>query len=200
MVTKANETSETNEEPVEQSREVAVDSDALAQWTFTAPFEGIVPHLYLDTRGNVTCGVGFLVPNKEALDRYEWQPDVLTARGDYDRVRASAPAHAAAYYAGLCHATLTAATMRAHFDAHVTTVVAQIAQWRLDTVPRAARVALVDMAFNLGVGGLSKYVRLRTAVLARDWATAALECSRKGIQQSRNDATRDLFLSLVGLV
>jgi len=198
MVTKANETSDEPVEAVEHSREVAVDSDALAQWTFTAPFEGIVNHLYLDTRGNVTCGVGFLVANREALDRFEWQPDVLTARGDYDRVRASAPAHVAAYYAGLCRATLTPATMRAHFDVHVTTVTAQLAGWKLGSLPRSARVALVDMAFNLGVGGLNKYKRLHLAVSAGLWAEAAAECSRKGIQQSRNDATRDLFLSLVG--
>lgn len=195
-MTKVNETTE---DPVEQSREVAVDSDALAQWTFTAPFEGIVPHLYVDTRGNVTCGVGFLVANKAALDRFEWQPDVRTAQTDYQRVCAAGAGHVASYYGRLCRASLTPATMRAHFDAHVTVVTAQLVVWNLASLPGAARIALVDMAFNLGVGGLNKYKRLHLAVSAGLWAEAAAECSRRGIQQSRNDATRDLFLSLVGV-
>jgi GH24 family phage-related lysozyme (muramidase) len=30
--------------------------------------EGVVPHLYLDTLGLVTCGVGHMVPSPDAMD------------------------------------------------------------------------------------------------------------------------------------
>lgn len=196
MVTKPNQSTEAIEGIDSQSGEVEVDSDGLAQWAFTAPFEGIVPHLYLDTRGNVTCGVGFLIPSREALDRYDWRPDIVTARTDYDLVRAAGPGRVASYYGKLCRATLTADTMRAHFDSHVRAVVTQLGHWNIAGVPRPVRVALIDMAFNLGIGGLNKYQKLKAAIADQRWRDAAAECSRRGIQAARNQATRDLFLSL----
>lgn len=33
----------------------------------TENYEGRVPHLYLDTRGLVTVGIGHLIPNKSAM-------------------------------------------------------------------------------------------------------------------------------------
>lgn len=39
--------------------------------------------------------------------------------------------------------------------------------------PRAA--AVVDMAFNLGRGGLARFVRMRSALLVRDYGRAATE-------------------------
>lgn len=171
----------------------------MTQWEFTAPFEGVIPHLYLDTRGNVTCGVGFLLANRAAVDAYEWHPNLNAAHADYDKVRVMAPGHVASYYASACTAHLTDETMHEHFDRHVASVRSQLASsWHLADLPRDAQIALVDMAFNLGVAGLDKFKKLHAAVDARDWATAATECSRKGVQQARNDATRDLFLGLVG--
>lgn len=165
-------------------------------WLFTAQAEGVVPHLYRDTRGHVTCGVGFRVPTREDLDAYAWQPDIATARADYERVRVAKPGMLANAYLPLCNATLTYATMRAHFEAHVALVVSQLSDWKLETRPQAARVAVVDMAFNLGIVGLNRFVKLKAAVLARRWADAAAECSRKGVGAARNTATRELFEEL----
>lgn len=168
------------------------------QWSFTAPHEGIVPHLYLDTRGNVTCGVGFLVPDEKALVRLPWSPDVQAAQADYWAVKRATPGRVASAYKPLCKARLTEVDMRALFDEHVEVFRKRMdPAWKLAHWPEPVRIALTDMAFNLGVSGLNKYRRLQVAVFARQWHIAAEECSRRGVSQARNDATRNMFLSAI---
>ena len=62
-----------------------------------------------------------------------------------------------------------------------------------DQLPSPAQVALFDMGFNLGIGGLQKFRNLLAAVDARDWERAAAECHRKGIGDDRNAETERLF-------
>jgi GH24 family phage-related lysozyme (muramidase) len=80
--------------------------------------------------------------------------------------------------------------------ADVTTFEAQLLKvlpnWH--SYPGPAQEALFDMAFNLGLGGLLKFPTLLKAVNEGDWATAAAQCHRRGIQNARNQATAALFL------
>jgi GH24 family phage-related lysozyme (muramidase) len=62
-----------------------------------------------------------------------------------------------------------------------------------DSYPDSVRLALFDMAFNLG--SLVKFPRLTEAVKARDWEAAAEQCVRRGIGNERNADTKKLFLS-----
>lgn len=172
----------------------------MTQWEFSAPFEGITYHLCLDERGSVVCGVRFLIPNKAALDRYAWKPDVLAADEDYDRVRRAEPGHVSRYYLTLCTAEMVPENVRQHFDSHVQALASDplMRAWELPALPNAARVALLDMAMTPGVVGLHRNVRLRAAVSERRWADAAAASSRPTVRPARNTATRNLFLSLVG--
>lgn len=167
----------------------------LAQWNFTAPFEGIVPHLYLDTAGVMTCGVGFAVPSVAELVKLPWWPNAFEAQADYRIVRGQPAGRVASFYAPLCKARLLSNGMQAVFAARVAEFRRNMRDWSLERQPLPVQLALVDMAYNLGAGGLSKFAKLRAAVNARDWSTAAVESHRNGVQQARNDATRDLFLS-----
>src|ERR1044072_4910652 len=87
----------------------------MTQWAFTAPFEGIVPHLYLDTRGHVTCGVGFLVPDIAALERYPWRPSSATARADWAEVTRMQPGLTPIHYRRVTCARLGEPDMRVLF-------------------------------------------------------------------------------------
>jgi len=67
-----------------------------------------------------------------------------------------------------------------------------------NSLPESARWALVDMAYNLGGGGLKKYAKLKTALekavkskKQEDFEAAAKESKRNGIQSSRNAAIYD---------
>lgn len=171
------------------------------QWSFTSPFEGAVPHLYLDTRGNVTAGVGFLVFDEATLGRLPWRPSVQDAIADFHHVRIAEKGHAASFYKPMCKARLNEIDMRRLFDLHVTAFRKQIdPAWHLNNWPECAQIALVDMAFNLGAGGLAKYRKLHVAVFARQWAVAAAECTRNGVGVARNEATRQLFLQALDVV
>jgi GH24 family phage-related lysozyme (muramidase) len=168
------------------------------QWTFTAPFEGIVPWLYKDSKGNVTCGVGFLVADEDALRRLPWSPSFEYARLDFQAVHDAPAGHTPAFYKPLCKARLSDVSMRAVFDRNVTAVRTALGPLHLERCPLPAQIALVDMAYNLGAANLlsvKKWPHLLAAVRAGQWAIAAEECHREDIQPARNAATRALFVS-----
>lgn len=56
---------------------------------------------------------------------------------------------------------------------------------------------LLDMAFNQGVSGLLHYSHMLSAILKRDWETAAAECavSDPGLDASRYKPLRKLMFS-----
>ena len=64
-----------------------------------------------------------------------------------------------------------------------------------ESFPLPARRALVDMAYNLGVGGLEKFPHLLAACNAGDWATAAAQCHRSTCRDTRNVWTAQMFVS-----
>lgn len=170
----------------------------LTQWDFTAGFEGVIPHLYLDTRGNVTCGVGFLVRRITDLDKYPWHPSVATARGDWHELQKPSvlAAQSAAYYRRICCARLTEPDMRRIFDEKAERFRAEIAaHWRLHTLPLRIQIALVDMSFQLGAKGLRDYRKLHAAVFSGRWEDAARESYRPDAQRARNARTAEAFLS-----
>lgn len=165
------------------------------QWSFSSKFEGVVNHLYKDTRNNVTCGAGFLVPDEAALRKFNWMPNLPSAIADFRLLQEQPSGKTPVFYRKICHARLSEDAIRQFFDNEVITCRKALQRdWNLSRLPEPVQIALVDMAFNLGVGGLSKYRKLRQAVQAHDWATAANECHRNGIQDARNEATRQLFL------
>jgi hypothetical protein len=63
-----------------------------------------------------------------------------------------------------------------------------------DGWPLPARRALIDMAYNLGVGGLSRFQEMLKACDRVDWASAAEECHRRTCRDERNEWTRELFI------
>jgi GH24 family phage-related lysozyme (muramidase) len=173
---------------------------ALSQYDFTAPFEGAIPHMYLDSVGLVTAGVGFMIPNTDALKFYPWSPNLQEAQADFlilQDLRAEG-IRSARYYRKHTHARLSDEAMRQIFANKVSDFRHNLQKdWNLNALPAPVQIALVDMAYNLGVGGLSKYRKLYEACIKRDWATAAKECRRSGPSEARNAETAAHFLGAV---
>ena len=163
--------------------------------------EGVVPHLYLDTRGNVTCGCGMLISKIGELGRFTWT-DFTAALNDWSKLQSmkraceygkTAPASR--------YAPVTRARMQdpmqglddllASLDGALGRRIHGFESW-----PTCAQEALVDMAWNLGVDGLVKgYPKMLAACAAGDWSTAAAECHRNGISDARNQRTYDRIVS-----
>lgn len=163
-------------------------------------FEGRVPHMYVCTGGEVTIGIGHAVQNAEEAVRLAWILDGRAAipaeiAADFARVAAAPKGLAANGYATLSRCrmqndaidTLAAADV-VRFAAGVA---AALPNW--NAYPACVQAALFDMAFNLGIGGLLKFHNLLNACDRAQWETAAAQCHRQGIGESRNLETAALF-------
>lgn len=168
-------------------------------------FEGRVPHMYLDTRGYPTTGVGHLLAAvKDAYGLPFLLPTGLAAAlhdilNDYQAVKQSQPGKLPKYYAAIADLRLSDASIDALLMSDIQVIssglITRLAE--LPTFPDPAQNALVNMAFQLGPHGVTaKYPRLMAACRAHDWKTAAAECFIPDAQKSRNDANKKFFLSI----
>jgi GH24 family phage-related lysozyme (muramidase) len=164
--------------------------------------EGVIPHMYLDTRGFVTCGVGHLLETSahaEALPfcYSEGRPaTVAEIRSEYAVVKGLTPGKVPGFYRIFATLRLMPAAIDELHERDIAAKSAEL-QSRLPAFvnyPAAAQMALLDMAFNLGTGGLfEKFPTLINTVRARDWLACSVHCHRVGIQDSRNVETAELF-------
>jgi GH24 family phage-related lysozyme (muramidase) len=163
-------------------------------------FEGRIPHMYRCTGGEVTIGIGHAIASPDDAVSLAWTVDGRAATPEEVRAGWAAVGAAQLGMPALKHATLSRCRMgndaidtlaAADVDRFAAQIAAALSKW--SGYPTCVQSALFDMAFNLGLGGLLKFRNLLAACDAGDWATAAAECHRKGIAESRNDATAALF-------
>lgn len=173
----------------------------------TAQFEGCVLHLYLDSVGVISLGIGHAchtlddaldVPGANSAEAVKSDWDALT------RLRASMqPAdfrkHAAAFYAAYTQARWTQDGVMAAFDWDVKRHRREMLPFFPDyaTYPASVQAALDDMALNLGPGFAKTWPRFSAAVKSRNWRVAAMECRRPQVGDARNAWTKAQFLQAV---
>ena len=166
-------------------------------------FEGSIPFMYLDTRGNVTIWVGFEVPSALAAQSLPmYLPGSTVAASDdekaaaWETVSAMQPGRLpASYEYSGCPVMLPSdgdALLMAKLDAADAELQADYPGF--ESFPDAVKMALLDMLWNLGGPKLrNTYPRFDAAVDRQDWATAALQCHRNGISDERNAWTAAQF-------
>ena len=158
-------------------------------------FEGSIPWMYRCTGGEVTIGVGHAIQTADDAAKLAWAGPETVAQ-DYARVAAAPVGNVASFYVSLSTCRMDAAEIDRlcgmDIDGFEAQLRKQLPNW--DKYPEAAQEALFDMGFNLGVAGLMKFPAMLAAVDRGDWAAAAKESHRKGIQESRNEEIADLFL------
>lgn len=166
-------------------------------------WEGRVQHMYLDTKGLVTVGIGKMLPDVKAAQALAFvrRSDKAAAsaaeiKTDFDNVSKQTKAQLASAYEK--HTALVLPDDE--IDALLATVVAGFEAdlkanfTGYENYPASAKRALLDMIYNLGKSGLLAYKKLKKAAEAGKWKDAAAECYRHGPSQERNDWTRDRFL------
>lgn len=149
--------------------------------------EGVVPHLYLDLVGKITCGVGFLVSSIQDLKEYHWT-DYELAEDDYHHLSQLMKVYganfnrAASFYAKVCNARLVSPD--SNVERKLRRFERELAKGGLvvSGLPVPAQNVVLDMTYQLGSAGLligfPSFVR---AIKARDWETAAKE---SGVKQA----------------
>jgi len=170
-------------------------------------FEGSIPWMYLDTVGKVTVGVGLMLPDAAAAQKLVFVVGERAATEDevaaeFARVEAMAMGRPAQFYHHMGGPELP----QAEIDSLLRTVLlgfdgelhAKLAGY--DGFPDGVKLALLDMAYNLGPEGLLRsYPRMIAAVEAGNWAQAAANSFRHGPGAARNQWTQKMFLqSVVG--
>jgi GH24 family phage-related lysozyme (muramidase) len=167
-------------------------------------FEGNVPHMYLDTRGYVTVGVGHLLASvQDAYGLPFLLPTGLDANphsifNDYSAVKQSEPGRTPRYYAAIADLRLTQVSVDNLLISDITAISKGVEAHlpQLPGFPEPAQYALLNMAFQLGPAGLAHYQRLMVACREQDWKRCAVECAIRGAQPARNEANKNFFLSI----
>jgi GH24 family phage-related lysozyme (muramidase) len=163
-------------------------------------FEGSVPYMYRCTGGEVTAGIGHAIFTPLDAVKLNWQihgrpaaPAEVTA--DFEKVEAAPKGLLAPHYQPLTECRLADDyVLRLALEDIATREAALIAAFSAwASFPGPVQEALFDMGFNLGIGGLRKFVKMLAAVDARNWEAAAAESLRQGVSAARNQETASLF-------
>lgn len=173
------------------------------------PFEGRIPHMYLDVNGYVTVGVGNLLPTAQTAIALVWnwrgdqegEPGEVEVSYEWERVHRAVAGMDAHAYKRLTTMDLVESEIGRLFNRRVDEFETSLqhtfpafAAW-----PEPAQLATLDMAFNLGAGALAtRWPKLKAALLKQDWIVAAAESHRPQSREARNLVVRNLFFEAAG--
>lgn len=166
-------------------------------------FEGKVNHLYLDSKGLVTVGVGHLISNladaqKLAFKSAKGLPaSAAEIKADYDSVKKQPANRVALFYKKYTTITLPNTEIDKLTNKHIDSFERELKNIYRDfsTFPPETKMALFDLIFNVGATNLrNKWPNFNAAINAKDWQKAANN-SKRGIPVSdeRNRYVKDLL-------
>lgn len=197
----------------------AKDKDIMA---FIKSSENDLEYMYLDTGNNVTVGIGFMLPNPKAAQEFPFsfnfqkQATPEEIKDAYNRVKNSNlglnivaeafdPRENKIFLPIYLPEEFTQVKLRARLQEDIKHLRNKFSDF--DDYPLNVQKALLDMHFNLGIGGFSEngyinskgkkipgWPKLFKAVNERDWETGAKESHRKGIGEERNKEIYNLFI------
>lgn len=153
--------------------------------------EGVVDRMYADTLRNVTTGCGHLIATADDATCLDWHR--IDRKATRDEVVADYSGVKYAGRRGTLFLPIEEVDRLLACDLGKFEHILETTFPEFHTYPDSAIVALFDICFN--VGSLRKFPKLTAAVLSGDWSTAARESGRPQVSESRNENTRDQFLS-----
>lgn len=169
-------------------------------------FEGDIPTMYLDGPGNVTIGVGCLLSNvKEAqeLPFRDYMHSMLATpkeiENEFNAVKKLLPNKLPIYYINHGTIYLSVPDRKSVFYNRIEQLRTDLGRAvPLSSYSDAIQLVLFDFAFNLGISGfVSKFPKFIAAIKEGDYERAAIESTRLGISQERNDWAKKELLGLL---
>lgn len=167
-------------------------------------YEGFIEHIYRDSKGFATVAVGHMMPNVQAAQQltfYTKNGVMATAaeiKVDYDAVMKQPANRLAAFYKRFTtlkmNQTDADLLTNKHIDAFYKEL--KLIYPDFDKFPSEAKLALIDIIFNVGMTNLkNRWPTMNAAIKVKDWATAAANSNRKApISSARNKYVKDLFI------
>ena len=149
---------------------------------FIKEHEGVRPHIYKDSLGIPTVGIGFNMMRSDAKHIFK------RLNFDYDSVLSG-------------NTDLTDQQMKDLFIECLKIAYRDVKQYMpsYDNLPREIKLGLIDMSFNLGINRLSKFVKTKEFILQGDYKAAAAELKKsKWATQvgRRSSSIVNLFMSV----
>ena len=167
-----------------------------------AEFEDTIPHMYLDSEGHVTVGMGHLLNTVAAAQKLPFMDGKTKKKAtaeeikvDFEAVAKQPKGKHASLYKAHTKLILTQSEIDALTESHIDNFHGELKRmyFAFDHLPKEVRLALLDMIFNLGMTRLIQYLKLNRAIKAKDWQKAANESNRLQVQAPRNRYIKDLF-------
>jgi GH24 family phage-related lysozyme (muramidase) len=170
---------------------------------FIAPSEGNLAHMYLDSKGFVTVGIGNLLPDADTacalafVNRTTSNPATRAEIvADFDAVSKQMKGKIARSYRQFTSLDLPDVQINQLFQKRIEGFQKELRKSyaKYDSYPGRVQLAMLDMAFQLGTYGLkNKWPNLNKAIDGEDWTAAAAACRRPDANAIRNDGTKALF-------
>lgn len=162
--------------------------------------EGSISHMYLDTVGKVTVGVGNMLPNVAAAQSLPFVERGTVKKASKDQIKTDFDT-VSKQLRGLLASRYKAHTKLDLPEKDINKLLNdRIAGFKrelklkfpaFETYPITVQFALTDMAFNLGTNGLvTKFPSFVRAIKARDWMKAAQESNRPQVNKHRNETVK----------
>lgn len=167
-------------------------------------YEGKINHLYLDSKGYVTVGVGHLlstVEDAQKLPFLDQQGEPATKdmiAEEFATISSKDGNRVANYYQQFTLLTLSNSAIDALTDKHIDSFYKElkVIYDGFDEFPSKVKLALFDLIFNLGMTSLrKKWPKLNACIAQKDWLAAASNSRRRGIADERNQYVKDLLAS-----
>jgi hypothetical protein len=216
-----------NGQPFQQARTVKITPgvviETYREFAIQEGIEEYIPWMYLDTKNNVTVGIGHLLtdageakkltfdlrerpqPNLARPARPEIHPKHI--ENAFIKVRDSGLTNTKAEgFKPLTHIILRADEIERVFKEDVEQKIDEIGHTEefkdFNSFPQTAKLGLLDIAFNTGVARILEFKEkgsdygfpiFTDAVTRRDWSTAAKQSGREKATDDRNTAVRRWF-------
>jgi GH24 family phage-related lysozyme (muramidase) len=167
-------------------------------------WEGSVPHMYVDTNGYVTVGIGFMIPSASAAKGYGF---VKRADGkkasdkekeeEWKKVKKLTKGKKASAYEKDTTLDLPDSEIKKlltekikEFETGIKKIYSDY-----DKYPDELKLALMDIAYNTGVDGLKAFAKMKKAIDEKRWTDAATESKRGKGRAERNKYVHDLIIA-----
>jgi len=168
-------------------------------------YEGRIEHMYKDTKGFITVGVGHLIKDLTAAQALDFIHQTTNKKStkeeikfDFESVKKSPAGLFASIYKNCTKLKLTPSTIDKITNKHIGDFESELKRLygavEFTQFPSEVKLALFDMIFNLGMTKLRNgFPNFSKSIKAKDWNKAANESNRLDIALARNKYVKELL-------
>ena len=163
-------------------------------------FEGLVPHIYLDTKGKITTGVGALVDDETTFKAVDWLGDNKRPATDAEKQAAYnhfqdlkrqekfGQKYGAGYYKDESILQVSEAFALQRMNEHLQNDLKKLREGidRFDSLPYPLKEVLLDIRYNTGAVSQTRWPNLRNGIREKNLTKIYHNVNRLKIQKKRN--------------